>query len=92
MAADIVLCHEERYDVSGYPAGLKGEEIPLPSRLSAVIDTLEAMTFDAAKTNIIRMAGIQFDPEAVEAFLKGEDKLREITLLDVPRGYAEPNR
>jgi hypothetical protein len=42
----IVLCHEERYDGSGYPAGLRGNEIPLGARLFAVIDTLDAMTSD----------------------------------------------
>jgi len=92
MAADIVLCHEERYDGSGYPAGLKANEIPLPARLFAVIDTLDAMTFDrpyrralpfaAAKAEILRMAGTQFDPMAVASFLQEEEKLREMTALE----------
>lgn len=94
MAAEIVLCHEERYDGSGYPAGLKGEAIPLPSRLFAVIDTLDAMTFDrpyrkampfdAAKVEILRMSGSQFDPQAVETFLREEETLREMTVLEFP--------
>lgn len=94
MAADIVLCHEERYDGSGYPSGLKGDRIPLPARLFAVIDTLDAMTFDrpyrkavpfdAAKAEILRMAGSQFDPRAVETFLQEEDALREMTVLEFP--------
>ena len=92
MAADIVLCHEECFDGSGYPAGLKGDEIPLAARLFAVIDTLDAMTFDrpyrkalpfdVAKKEIIRMAGSQFDPIAVEAFLREEDALREVAALE----------
>jgi len=92
MAAQIVLCHEERYDGSGYPRALKGDAIPLPARLFAVIDTLDAMTFDrpyrkalsfdTAKTEIIRMAGHQFDPLAVETFLREEKLLREMTQLD----------
>ena len=92
FAAKVVLCHEERFDGSGYPSGLKGEEIPLAARLFAVIDTLDAMTFDrpyrkalpfdAAKTEIIRMAGSQFDPQAVDAFLLEEPLLREMTALD----------
>jgi HD-GYP domain-containing protein (c-di-GMP phosphodiesterase class II) len=92
MAADIVLCHEERYDGSGYPAGLKGEQIALPARLFAVIDTLDAMTFDrpyrkalpfdAAKDEILRMSGSQFDPQAVDVFLKEEATLREMTNLE----------
>ncbi len=77
-AAEIVLCHEERFDGTGYPRGLSGEAIPLAARLFAVIDTLDAMTsdrpyrkglsFDAAKSEILRLAGTQFDPLAVEAF------------------------
>ena len=92
MAADIVLCHEERFDGSGYPAGLKGKEIPLGARLFAVIDTLDAMTFDrpyrkalpfdVAKAEIIRMAGSQFDPEAVNTFLREEDALREMSAME----------
>lgn len=94
MAANIVLCHEERYDGSGYPEGLKGEEIPLAARLFAVIDTLDAMTFnrpyrraltfDDAKTEITRMAGIQFDPLAVETFLHEEAALREMSAMEFP--------
>jgi HD-GYP domain-containing protein (c-di-GMP phosphodiesterase class II) len=92
MAADIVLCHEERFDGSGYPAGLKGQQIPLPARLFAVIDTLDAMTFDrpyrramtfdAAKEEILRKAGSQFDPQAVETFLVEEEALRDMTTLE----------
>ena len=92
LAASIVLCHEERFDGSGYPRALKGDAIPLPARLFAVIDTLDAMTFDrpyrkalpfdAAKAEIQRMAGSQFDPQAVETFLREEALLREMTLLE----------
>ncbi len=95
FAADIVLCHEERYDGSGYPSGLKGDEIPLAARLFAVIDTLDAMTFDrpyrkalpfdVAKAEIVRMEGSQFDPLAVETFLKEEAALREMTSMEFPR-------
>jgi HD-GYP domain-containing protein (c-di-GMP phosphodiesterase class II) len=97
MAADIVLCHEERFDGSGYPAGLKGEEIPLAARLFAIIDTLDAMTFDrpyrkalpfdTAKTEIIRMAGKQFDPIAVETFLREETALREMSAMEFPQPH-----
>jgi len=92
MAADIVLCHEERFDGSGYPAGLRGEEIPLAARLFAIIDTLDAMTFDrpyrkalpfdVAKAEILRMAGSQFDPRAVETFLREETALREMAAME----------
>jgi HD-GYP domain-containing protein (c-di-GMP phosphodiesterase class II) len=92
LAGKIVLCHEERYDGSGYPHALKGDAIPLAARLFAVIDTLDAMTFDrpyrkglpfdTAKAEIIRMSGSQFDPAAVETFLKEEQLLREMTAVD----------
>ena len=87
-AADIVRCHEERYDGTGYPRGLAGEAIPFGARLFAVIDTLDAMTsdrpyrkglsFDAAKAEIARLAGSQFDPVAVDAFLAEEVTLRQM--------------
>jgi len=93
LAGKIVLCHEERYDGSGYPSGLRGDAIPLPARLFAVIDTLDAMSFDRpyrkavpfdrAKAEIVRGSGSQFDPKAVAAFLKVEERLREITFLEL---------
>lgn len=91
QAAQIALTHEERFDGSGYPKGLKGEAIPLWSRLFAVIDTLDALTsdcpyrrgvsFDPAKAEIIRCAGRQFDPLAVEAFLAEEVTLRDMVAV-----------
>lgn len=91
LAAGIVLAHEERYDGSGYPARLKGDEIPLPARLFAVIDTLDAMTFDrpyrralpfeTAREEIVANSGSQFDPRAVEAFLRIQDELRGMAEL-----------
>ena len=87
-AAEIVLCHEERFDGSGYPRGLAGEEIPLWARLFAVIDTLDAITsdrpyrkgrgFDDAAAEIMRMQGTQFDPIAVQAFVVEEAALRRM--------------
>jgi HD-GYP domain-containing protein (c-di-GMP phosphodiesterase class II) len=78
-AAEIVLAHHERYDGAGYPQGLSGEKIPLGARIFAVADTLDAMTsdrpyrralsFDAAREEIIRESGKQFDPGVVSAFL-----------------------
>ena len=90
-AAEIVLAHEERFDGSGYPRGLSGETIPLGARLFAVVDTLDAMTsdrpyrrglsFDTARDEIMRFAGAQFDPAAVEAFLAEEPVLREMVAM-----------
>lgn len=99
MAANIVQCHEERFDGSGYPEGLRGAEIPLAARLFAVIDTLDAMIFDrpyrkglgfdVAKAEILRMSGIQFDPEAVETFLREEDALREMAAMEFPAAQKQ---
>lgn len=101
-AAQIVLHHEERFDGTGYPSGARGNEIPLPARLFAVIDTLDAMTFDRpyrkalsfddARAEIVRMSGSQFDPVAVDAFLREEEMLREMTALEAHphRGSARP--
>jgi HD-GYP domain-containing protein (c-di-GMP phosphodiesterase class II) len=92
LAGEIVLSHEERFDGSGYPRALRGNAIPLPSRLFAVIDTLDAMTFDRpyrkalsfdkAKAEIVNMSGSQFDPVAVETFLQEEQLLREMTTVE----------
>ncbi len=81
-AARIVRAHEERYDGSGYPLGLRGEAIPLGARLFAIIDTLDAITsdrpyrraqgFDAAAAEILGAAGTQFDPRAVALFCAEE--------------------
>jgi HD-GYP domain-containing protein (c-di-GMP phosphodiesterase class II) len=87
-AAEIILSHEERFDGTGYPRGLKGEQLSLGTRLFAVIDTLDAMTsdrsyrkalsFDQALSEIVSMSGTQFDPVAVQAFLSEETTLREM--------------
>jgi HD-GYP domain-containing protein (c-di-GMP phosphodiesterase class II) len=78
-AREIVVAHQERWDGSGYPAGLKGTAIPLCARIFAVADAFDAMTSDRpyrkkmtyadARKEIERCAGTQFDPEVVEAFL-----------------------
>jgi putative nucleotidyltransferase with HDIG domain len=78
-AAEIVYAHQERFDGTGYPRGLKGEQIPLGARMFAVADTLDAITSDrpyrpaqtlaAAREEIQRWAGRQFDPEVVKTFL-----------------------
>jgi putative nucleotidyltransferase with HDIG domain len=79
-AVDIPYCHHEKWDGSGYPRGLQGEEIPLAARLFAVVDVFEALTSDrpyrkawsreAAILYIREQASYYFDPAVVEAFLK----------------------
>jgi HD-GYP domain-containing protein (c-di-GMP phosphodiesterase class II) len=88
-AAQIVRHHHERWDGSGYPDGLAGEEIPLLARIFAVVDALDAMTtdrpysptisLDRARAEIAAKAGTQFDPDVVTAL----DKLPDGTLEQI---------
>jgi putative two-component system response regulator len=78
MAEEIALTHHERWDGTGYPRGLKGEEIPLSGRIVAVVDVFDALThdrpykeawtFEEAVSEIRRQGGRQFDPRVVEVF------------------------
>lgn len=78
--ADGILCHHERWDGSGYPQGLAGENIPLMARIIAITDAYDAMTQnrvyrkamprETALAEIAHSAGTQFDPELVRAFLR----------------------
>jgi putative nucleotidyltransferase with HDIG domain len=78
-AAEIVLAHQEFYDGSGYPRGLKGDQIPLGARIFTIADSLDAMISDRpyrralpmshAREEIQRCSGSQFDPKVVEVFM-----------------------
>jgi len=78
-AAEIVLAHQEFFDGTGYPRGLKNEEIPLGARIFAIADSMDAMLSDRpyrkalpmayAREEIQRCSGTQFDPRVVEVFL-----------------------
>ena len=84
---EYILHHHERWDGGGYPGGLAGEEIPLLSRIITVVDSHDVMVHDrpyhkamsaeAAKEELRRCAGTQFDPKLVEVFLSviGEEKV-----------------
>jgi HD-GYP domain-containing protein (c-di-GMP phosphodiesterase class II) len=84
----IVRSHHERWDGRGYPDGLVREEIPLGARIFAVADALDAMTshrpyrramsWSAARTEILGQRKRQFDPDVVDAFVTAEPELREI--------------
>jgi response regulator RpfG family c-di-GMP phosphodiesterase len=84
----IVRSHHERWDGRGYPDGLVRDEIPHGARIFAVADTLDAMTshrpyrramsWSAARTEILAQRKRQFDPDVVDAFVTAEPKLREI--------------
>lgn len=79
-AIDIPYCHHERWDGSGYPRGLKGEEIPLAARIFAVVDVYDALTSDRpyrsawskekALEYISSLRSIQFDPQVVDSFFE----------------------
>lgn len=78
-ARDIPYCHHEKWDGTGYPRRLKGEQIPLYARIFAVVDVLDALTSDRpyrpawplseALAYIRRQSGLHFDPQVVDAFI-----------------------
>jgi len=86
----IILHHHERYDGTGYPYGLKKDEIPLGARIMSVVDALEAMmfkrpyraamTFKQAISEIQKFSGTQFDPLVVKTFMElvRSGKIRQI--------------
>lgn len=79
-ALEILYCHHENWDGTGYPRGLKGEQIPLAARIFAVVDVWDALTSDRpyrrawtkskARKYIVEHSGTRFDPKVVEMFLK----------------------
>jgi HD-GYP domain-containing protein (c-di-GMP phosphodiesterase class II) len=84
----MVQAHHERYDGCGYPLGLCGRAIPLGARIISVADSLSAMlqtrpyrpamTFDAARQEIARCSGSQFDPDVVDTFLAVAENVRRL--------------
>ena len=95
MASQIALCHHEKWDGSGYPRGLQGEDIPIEARIVALADVFDALTSKRpykqawsvadSLAEIQRSVGQHFDPELVPAFL---DLIPEVEV--VMRRYAEP--
>jgi putative two-component system response regulator len=79
LAAEVALTHHERWDGSGYPAGLAGEAIPLSGRIVAVVDFFDALTMDRcyrpafsderALAMLAEQRGAAFDPQVVDTFL-----------------------
>jgi putative two-component system response regulator len=88
MARDIAATHHEKFDGSGYPSGLSGEQIPLCGRIVALADVYdaltsrrvykEAMSHEQAKSIILHNRGKHFDPDVVDAFLAAESLLVEV--------------
>ena len=90
LTRQVIACHHERWDGSGYPRGLRGVEIPLAARIFAVVDAFDAITNEqpyrdalspeAARDEIHAKAGLDFDPDVVEVFLA----------LELPAPAVEP--
>ena len=87
-AKEIALCHQEKWDGTGYPSGLKGEEIPVSARLMAVADVYDALiskrtykrsfSHEEAVDMIRAESGTHFDPDVVDAFLSAQDEFRAV--------------
>ena len=99
---DVVAYHHEYWDGSGYPYGLRGEEIPLAARIFAVADAYDALTHDRpyrkavrlteAVAEIRRCSGTQFDSAVVGAFLGADSDRRVLRLASKPAPQARASR
>lgn len=88
MGMEVALCHHERWDGQGYPHGLFGEQIPLSARIVGVVDVYDALTSkrvykqawsqDDTLSQLKGMAGENFDPRLVDAFVREPDELEAI--------------
>ena len=96
VAALIAWTHHERYDGTGYPRGLVGEDIPLEGRITAIADNFDALTtqrvykpafvFDHAKDLMLRERGKHFDPNLLDIFFSSMDDIKRIY-----DQFADPN-
>lgn len=87
-AAEIAGAHHEKFDGTGYPAGLSGKDIPLAGRLMAIIDVYDALvnkrvykpafTYEAAHEIMLSSSGSHFDPELLDAFFEIDSEIRNI--------------
>ena len=103
MAATIAHCHHEKFDGSGYPRGLRGEDIPLVGRIVAVADVFDALTserpykkawpLEHAIKFLRENAGVHFDPACVNAFLKDMSAILNIRVRfqDAPEDLQPPS-
>ena len=95
FAREIAYTHHEKWDGSGYPEGLKGEQIPVAGRLMALVDTYDALTskrvyksqlsHEEAVQIIFEERGSHFDPEVVDAFMKVREDFHQIAMT-----YTDP--
>jgi response regulator RpfG family c-di-GMP phosphodiesterase len=90
LAIDLVEYHHEKWDGTGYPSGLKGEEIPLSARIMAIADVYDAIrskrcykkgySHEITADIIKRERGFHFDPDVVDAFINTEDQFKKISM------------
>jgi response regulator RpfG family c-di-GMP phosphodiesterase len=88
MAHEIALFHHERWDGSGYPTGLSGEQIPLAARIVSIVDVYDALAakrpykeayeHDRCVAIMVAGRGSQFDPRLIDIFLEIQDRFREV--------------
>ena len=88
LARAIALTHHENWDGTGYPGGLKGDAIPWPGRVMALVDSFEAMTttqfhrepktIQEAAAEIVKLAGTRYDPKIVDAFKKAFPAMKKV--------------
>jgi HD-GYP domain-containing protein (c-di-GMP phosphodiesterase class II) len=95
MSATVALCHHEKWDGSGYPRGLKGDQIPIEARIATIADVFDALTskriykpqFSLEETLVIidKDSGKHFDPKVVEAFHRALPKIIPIMEAYAPK-------
>ncbi|HIJ37342.1 MAG TPA: HD domain-containing protein [Rhodospirillaceae bacterium] len=88
LAAEIAITHHEKFDGTGYPSGLSGEEIPLVGRIVAVADVFDALTstrpykvawdIERARSYLLENQGSHFDPRCVEAFMSAWPQVKAV--------------
>jgi len=98
MGAEIAGCHHEKFDGSGYPAGLRGEAIPLSARIVAVADVFDALThrrcykdawtLEDGIAYVRDRAGTEFDPAVVQAFLSVMEVRASVTIIAWNEGMS----
>lgn len=102
LGAEIALSHHERWDGTGYPLGLEGDQIPLAGRIAAVADVCDALackrpykpawSLEAVQTYLVTQAGTQFDPDCVQALVRRWADVRAIYSdpeAKIPAGIAQ---
>ena len=100
FAREISLSHHEKWDGSGYPSGLSGEDIPLSGRLMAVADVYDALIskriykpafpHEKAMQIILEGRGTHFDPDVVDAFAASEESFKDIARVYCDSAYGTP--